>query len=202
MTLQIIGFPRSNFVRAVRMAAEEKGVAYALLPEKPHSDAVKAVNPTGKIPGMRHDGLELSESLAIGRYIDDAFDGPKLIPTDVKAAAKVNQWASCAAIEVDQLLMRNYVVEYAFNKDADGNVVRTKIDPALKRFPRMFGMLENAVSGGYFGGDAFSLADCILTPILNATSNFPEGKAAIVEKPALASYFAKMQDRASFKATG
>ena len=30
--------------------------------------------------------------------------------------------------------MRNYVVEYAFHKDDDGNVVRTKIDRALKRF--------------------------------------------------------------------
>ena len=61
MTLEIIGFARSNFVRAVRMAAEEKGIAYELLAELPHSDAVKAINPTGKIPAMRHDGFELSE---------------------------------------------------------------------------------------------------------------------------------------------
>jgi len=110
MTLEIIGFPRSNFVRAVRMVAEEKGVPYELLAEFPHSDTVKDLNPTGKIPAMRHDGLELCESLAIARYIDDAFDGPKMIPEDVKAAAHVNRWTAFAATEVDQLLMRNYVV--------------------------------------------------------------------------------------------
>ena len=123
MGLEIVGFPRSNFVRAVRMVAEEKGVAYELVAEMPHSDVVKGLNPTGKIPAMRHDGLELCESLAIARYIDDAFDGPKMIPENPKAAAPVNRFTAFAATEVDQLLMRNYVVEYAFHKDEDGNVV-------------------------------------------------------------------------------
>ena len=35
MTLEIIGFPRSNFVRTVRMVAHEKGVAYELDPAMP-----------------------------------------------------------------------------------------------------------------------------------------------------------------------
>lgn len=201
MTLEIVGFARSNFVRAVRMVAEEKGVAYDLVAELPHSDAVKALNPTGKIPAMRHDGFELSESQAIAQYIDEVFDGSKLIPAVPKAAATVRRWMAFAAVEVDQLLMRNYVVEYAFNKDKEGNVVRTKIDPALKRFPKMFRMLEAAVAGGYFGGSEFSMADCFIAPILNATSNFPEGKEAIAGSPGVAAYFAKMQERASFKAT-
>jgi glutathione S-transferase len=201
MTLEIVGFGRSNFVRAVRMVAEEKGVLYELVQERPHSDAVKSLNPTGKIPAMRHDGLELCESLAIARYIDDAFEGPKLIPADVKAAAVVNRWMACAATEIDQLLMRNYVVEYAFHKDEAGNVVRTKIDKALKRFPKMFATLEAAVADGFFGTAAFSMADCFLLPILNATNNFEEGKAAIAGAPNLSAYFTKMQERESFKAT-
>ena len=201
MTLEIIGFPRSNFVRAVRMVAEEKGVAYELAAETPHSDAVKAINPTGKIPAMRHDGLEISESLAIAAYIDDAFDGPKLAPEDPKGAAKVNQWTAFVATEVDQLLMRNYVVEYAFHKDTDGNVVRTKIDKAIKRFPKMFGMIEASLADGYLGGDRFTMADCFLAPILNAASNFPEGKAAIEASTAISAYMAKMNERPSFQAT-
>jgi glutathione S-transferase len=201
MTLEIVGFARSNFVRTVRMVAEEKGISYELVAELPHSDAVQAISPTGKIPGMRHDGFELSESLAIAQYIDTVFDGPKLVPADPKAGAKVRQWTAFAAIEADQLLMRNYVVEYAFNKDKEGNVVRTKIDPALKRFPKMFGMLEAAVADGYFGGSEFSMADCFIVPILNATSNFPEGKVAIAGSPTLAAYFARMQQRPSFVAT-
>jgi glutathione S-transferase len=201
MALEIIGFPRSNFVRSVRMVAEEKGVPYELLAELPHSDTVKGLNPTGKIPAMRHDGLELSESLAIARYIDDAFDGPKMIPEDLKAAANVNRWTAFAATEVDQLLMRNYVVEYAFHKDDDGNVVRTKIDKTIKRFPKMFKMLEDAVSAGCFGTASFSMADCFVMPILHATNIWDEGKEAIANSPKLNDYFTKYQDRESFKAT-
>lgn len=201
MTLQLIGISMSNFVRSIRMIAEEKGVAYEHIPARPHSDEVKAIHPLGQIPVIRHDGLELAESQAIARYIDDAFDGPKLIPADPKEAARVNQWTSIAAGAVDQLFMRNYVVEYAFHKDDDGNVVRTKIDPAVKRFPRMIGKLEAAVAPGFFGTGSFSMADCFLMPILAATQNFPEGKEQIGGSAALKGYFDRIAERPSFQKT-
>ena len=201
MAMQIIGIDRSNFVRTVRMCAEEKGVAYEHVPAAPHSDEVKEINPQGQIPVMRHDGIELCESQAIARYIDTAFDGPALVPTDPKAAAPVNQWVAATAGGVDQLLMRNYVVEYAFHKDEDGNVVRTKIDRALKRFPRMFSMLEGAVAPGYLGSSEFSMADCFLMPILNAAQLFPEGKEAVGNSAALKAYFDRVAERDSSKNT-
>lgn len=201
MALEIIGIARSNFVRTVRMCAEEKGVAYEHVSEMPHSDAVKAINPMGQVPVMRHDGLELCESQAIARYIDTAFDGPPLVPTNPKAAAPINRWVAAAAAGVDQLIMRNYVVEYVFHKDEDGNVVRTKIDRAVKRFPRMFGMLENAVAPGYLGSSEFSMADCFLAPILNAAQIFPEGKEAMANSAPLTAYFEKIAARDSFKNT-
>ena len=201
MTLEIIGFPRSNFVRTVRMVAHEKGVAYELTPAMPHSDEVKAIHPMGLIPVLRHDGLELAESQAIARYIDTAFEGPALLPGAPRAAASVNQWISLTAGAVDQLLMRNYVVEYAFHKDEDGNVVRTKIDRALKRFPAMFAMLEAAVAPGFLGTEAFSMADCFLVPILAATRNFPEGEAQLEGSAGLKAYFERIAERASFVET-
>ncbi|MEC7807422.1 MAG: glutathione S-transferase domain-containing protein, partial [Pseudomonadota bacterium] len=112
-----------------------------------------------------------------------------------------NRWTAFAATEVDQLLMRNYVVEYAFHKDEDGNTVRTKIDKALKRFPRMFRTLETAVETGFFGTALFSMADCFILPILNATNLWEEGQEAIASSPKLAEYFRLMQKRPSFEAT-
>ncbi len=201
MTLQIIGHPRSNFVRAVRMVAEEEGVPYENIAEMPHSDAVKAINPFGMIPVMRDDGLELAESQAIARYIDTAFDGPPLIPREPKAAAPINRWVSAVNTQVDQLLMRRYVVEYAFHKDEQGNVVRDEIDKAIKRFPKMFAILEEAIAPGYLGSAEFSMADCFLVPILHATQNFPEGKEALHASTALNAYYGKLAERPSFLAT-
>ena len=87
--LEIIGVPQSNYVWAVRMVCEEKGVAYDYKPERPHSPAVDAIHPFGKVPVMRHGDLELCESKAIATYIDRVFDGPKVIPDDAKRAAQV-----------------------------------------------------------------------------------------------------------------
>ncbi len=201
MTLQIIGFPRSNFVRTCRMAAIEKGVPHENVEALPHSDEVKAINPLGLIPVMRHGDLAIPESIAITRYIDTAFEGPALVPVDPLAAAPVNRWIGTVAVSVDQLLMRNYVVEYIFHKDDDGNVVRDKIDRAIRRFPRMFAMLDEAVAPGHLGGAEFSLADCFLMPILSATQLFPEGREAVAGAPRLAAYFDKVAARESFTQT-
>ena len=59
MALQIIGRLSSNFVRAVCMVAQEKGVPYEKISAAPHSDEVKALNPLGLILAMRHGGLDL-----------------------------------------------------------------------------------------------------------------------------------------------
>lgn len=201
MALEIIGFPRSNFVRTVRMLAREKGVAYEHVPELPHSDVVKALHPLGQIPVMRHDGVALFESAAIARYIDAVFDGPKLIPEDPKAAAVVNQWASFVQTAVDRLILRQYVVEYLFHKDDDGNVVRDEIDKAIKRFPKMFGVLDKATEGGFLAGDGFTMADCFLMPILGGAQMFPEGKEAFEASPNLKAYFETHAKRPSFADT-
>ena len=132
MTLQIIGFDQISSVP--RMAAHEKGVEYEHIAAMPHSDEVKAIHPLGQIPAMRHGDFELFEAIAIIRYIDAAFDGPALFPSDAQAAAKVDQLI--VATSVDQLLLRNYVVPYAFHRDAEGNVIRDKIDVAIKRSPK------------------------------------------------------------------
>ena len=96
MPLEIIGHPRSNFVRAVRMVALEKGVQHEHTPELPHSDVIKTLHPMGQIPAMGHEGLELFESMAIARYIDEVFDGPKMVPDEPSKAAKIVQWSSFA----------------------------------------------------------------------------------------------------------
>ena len=201
MTVQIIGFDRSNFVRTVRMVAHEKGVEYESVPETPHSPAVKAINPFGLIPVMRDGDLEIGESQAIARYLDRIGTGPALIPAEPVAAARVDASVAMIATSIDKVLLRQYVVPYIFHKDADGNVIRTDIDQAVKRFPRVFGTLNDAVSAGYMVGDAFSMADCFVMPMLAVAQMFPEGKAAMDEHPALQAYFERVAARESFVAT-
>ena len=140
--LQIIGAPQSNYVWTCRIAAAEKGVPYEHVSARPHTPEVNAVNPTGKIPGMRHGEITLGESKAICTYIDRAFAGPGLIPASAEAAALVEQWISIVNTTVDPVLMRQYLVAYLFPGTADGKPDRARIEAALPKMPALFDLLE------------------------------------------------------------
>ena len=59
--LEILGLPQSNYVWAVRMVCAEKGVPYELKAERPHTPAIDAIHPFGKMPAMRHGDVTLCE---------------------------------------------------------------------------------------------------------------------------------------------
>ncbi|MBO0734742.1 MAG: glutathione S-transferase family protein, partial [Methylocapsa sp.] len=86
--IEIIGAPQSAFVRAARMACEEKGIPYRLTLAVPHTPEVGCIHPYGKIPVMRYGDYELCESKAIACFVDRAFPGPKLFPGDAKLLGK------------------------------------------------------------------------------------------------------------------
>jgi glutathione S-transferase len=74
----IFGAPYSVYVRAVRLALEEKGAHYELIPVDifapggPPPERMTR-HPFGKIPAFEHAGFRLYEAGAITRYVDGAF---------------------------------------------------------------------------------------------------------------------------------
>ena len=88
-----------------------------------------------------------------------------------------------------------------FNKDKDGNVIRDEIDKAIKGFPKVFGVLDEAVKSGFYGSDSFSMADCFLLPILNSVQRYPEGKDAVENASNVSAYFKTHSERSSFVET-
>ncbi len=79
------------------LALMEKGVAFNshyldLLSFDQHKPDYLAVNPQGTIPAMTHGHRVLTESTAIMEYVDEAFDGPQLMPTDAQARWRVRWW--------------------------------------------------------------------------------------------------------------
>ncbi len=79
------------------LALEEKGVAWNshyinMLAFDQHQPEYLAVNPQGTIPAMIHGDLTLTESTAIMEYVDEAFDGPALMPADPRDRWRVRWW--------------------------------------------------------------------------------------------------------------
>ena len=201
-TLQIIGAAQSNFVRAARIAAHEKGVPYEFISAAPHSPEVKEIHPAGKIPVMRHGDVTMFESRAIIHYIDEHFEGPPLTLGDKHADAKVEQWISYICSVSDPLIVRRYLFAYVFPKTADKKPDRAIIDQALPAVAREIEVLDGAInSNGYLVSNRFSIADMYLLPIVHVARRLPESGEMIAKSKNLARYHDRHKERESFKAT-
>ena len=182
------------------MVCEEKGVSYEHRPERPHTPDVDAIHPFGKIPVMRHGDVTLCESKAIATYIDRMFGGPKVIPDDAKRAAQVEQWVSLGNVEFDKLMIRQYVVGYAFPKEP-GKPDMKAIGEAAEKMKPQIAVLDRAVAGtGHLVGDSFTLADINILPMLFYVNRFEEGKAMLAGAKSLSAYMERHFARPSFQA--
>ncbi|MBC7986575.1 MAG: glutathione S-transferase family protein [Sphingomonadaceae bacterium] len=79
------------------LALAEKGVAFNshyidMLQFDQHKPEYLAVNPQGTIPAMTHGDRVLTESTAIMEYVDNAFDGPELMPADPRDRWRIRWW--------------------------------------------------------------------------------------------------------------
>jgi len=82
----------------VRFAMAQKGV----VPDEMHYvDILKGeqfepgylkINPKAVVPSLVHDGNIINESTVICEYVNDAFEGPALVPEDPLARARVRLW--------------------------------------------------------------------------------------------------------------
>ena len=200
--LTILGAPASVYVWVVRMACAEKGVPYTLVPSMPHTAEIDAIHPFGKIPVMRHGDATLCESRAICLYIERTFEGPPLVPEDALAAARVEQWISLLNTHIAPVCVLQYLVGYFFPSTPDGAPDRALIDAALPAMRGQFAVLDAAVARtGYLVGDAFTLADIDLLPLLHFLQRLPEGGALLAQSPHLQRYFERGRRRPSFTQT-
>lgn len=203
----VYGADYSTYVRTVRLALLEKGVPYTLVPvdvfgAEGRSPEHLARHPFGKIPAFEHDGLRLHETGAIVRYVDEAFAGPALQPTDARARARMNQIIGVVdAYAYDTLVWKVYVERNAprlRERPAD----EAAIAAALPRVATCMGVLEGlAADARCLCGDAPGLADCFLVPVFAYFATTPEGARAIAASNRLGRWWRDIATRDSVRAT-
>ncbi len=194
----VYGMPVSTFVRTACMALAEKGVPYTLQPVAPHSPEIKALHPFGKIPALRHGDLVLFESLAITRYIDEAFDGPALQPADPVGRAVMSQWIGACLDEIYGSLVRRYLMIYFRARFMGAPIDPAEVAAALPEVAATLRMLDAALDGKEtFTGTAITLADLFLLPMLAPVQAMPENTAVMAELPNLSGWYGRMAARPS-----
>lgn len=203
----VYGPSYSTYVRTARLALEEKHVEYAFhhvgMLEGEHQQApFLARNPYGKVPAFEHDGLRLYETNVITRYVDRAFPGPALQPTDARGLALMDQAISIAdtfgyAAIVGTLVWQRMVVPMLKGTPDDKMVADAlpRIKLTLAEYERILG------DRAWFGGADLTLADLHLAPIFAYMTGTPEGAEMMGAHPKLGAWWAKMSARESMAKT-
>jgi glutathione S-transferase len=204
----IIGLDASTLTRSARIACEEKGIEYNVSPgplkqiSDLRSPEFLALNPFGRIPVLIHGNVTLFETMANCRYVNDAFDGPPIVPEDTLTAAVMEQWASALISSVDRNLIRRFVVQYAFPSGPDGAPDRVTIDAALPDVAADLARIDAALAQTtYLAGDTPTIADFILLPMIGYVAVMAEGPDLMSNAPNLARFLDTFAKRPSYAAT-
>ncbi len=203
----VFGAAYSVYVRIVRLALEEKGVPYRLeevdifAEGGPPADYLQR-HPFARIPAFEHDGFRLFESGAIGRYIDEAFDGPPLMPDDARARARVNQITGLLDSYAYRAMVWDVYVERVDVPNEGGVSDEEKIAAGLKTAGICLTALEVIMGeGDYLAGPRVTLADLHAAPMFECLLGVPEGAALLERHPALVRWWDRMAARPSLTAT-
>jgi glutathione S-transferase len=180
--ITLYGHPMSTCTRKVLMTLAETETAYEMrvidfATAEHKKPAHVSRQPFGRVPAIEDGGFEMFESRAIARYVNDKAHG-KLVPADVRAHAKMEQWISIETSEFSAQAMK-FIYEHVFKRPQEAAV----LEAASKAVETVLGVLEKQLAATpYLAGADFSLADvmympyfeyCMLTPAKEIFARYP-----------------------------
>lgn len=188
--VEIFGFAGSTFVRTARMACEEKNVDYQLQPLEFGEDSHRALHPFLRMPVARIGKSILYETLAITTCIDEAFDGPALMPKEPVDRARVLQWISTCSDYLYASLVRGLLKEENVDEEA------------LARARRDLEIVDRQLRGSPFlvGGEIY-LCDLFLTPIIAFVESRAPNSPLFTGLEGIGAWKQRLWSRDSFAAT-
>lgn len=198
--MKVFGALLSPFVRKVVVAAEEKGMAYQLVPSSPGSPdpAFLAASPFGKIPAIEDEGFMLADSSAIIHYMEAKQPSPALIPADPQARGR--------AIWFDEFADTLYMTsggKILFHRLVAPKLLKLPCDEATAvqgeaELPRICDYLESvAPAEGWLAGE-FSVGDISVASIIRSLAYVGHGPNA-ARYPATAAWYARVTGRPAWQ---
>ena len=168
MALVLYGFWRSLATYRVRAALNVKGIAYEerivdLGQGEQLQPAYRALNPQGALPLLDHDGLRLTQSLAIMEYLEETWPQVPLLPVDAPGRARVRSLAQVTIADVHPLItprIREWL-EHDYGIDEPGRMrwIRHWFDQGTQVLEAR---LAEPSTGAFAHGDEPTIADMAL----------------------------------------
>lgn len=199
----LYGLHRSVYTRIAALTLLEKGVSYELDDIEIFAPAGVPTShfgrhPFGRIPVLQYGDFLLYETQAICRFVDEAFDGPRLQPNTPSARARMVQVIGVLDSYAYRPMVWDVFVQRVGaplqGRPADEAAIAAAIPKVQATLSALAGLLDGQL---YFGGTSPSLADFHAYPMLTVLGLASEGDAALHEQPQLANWRARMSERPS-----
>jgi glutathione S-transferase len=194
--MKLYSGPLSLFTAKVRIALDEKGLAYELVSVpfgraqgySPKHPDVLALNPKGQVPVLVDGALALYDSTVILEYLEDRHPTPPLYPRDPAARARVRQ-LEAAADEILFPLVFELIQEVFYTTVGRDEV---RIAKAREAIARHYAGLEARLGEEFLAGE-FSVADIGYFLTITFATNLGAGLDETV--PGLQAWYARVAAR-------
>lgn len=203
----LYGASYSVYTRIARLAFEEKGMPYRLVETDvfaaggPPADHLRR-HPFGRIPALDHADFVLYETVAIARYVDEAFPGPPLQPDSASSRARVSQIISLLDSYGYRPMVWDVYVERVLAGEEGRVPDEARIVAALARSAIVLGELERMIgTRAFLAGEDITLADLHAAPMIAYFRLAPEGAQALSRHTRLAAWWDRMNGRPSLQRT-
>jgi glutathione S-transferase len=197
------GVNASPFVRKVRVALKEKGIAYELDPVMPFnvSDEYKKMSPLGKVPCYTpKDGVHIPDSSVIVAYLERTNPNHSLYPENAEEYARalfLEEYADSALVAaVGTVFFQRIVGPIFMGQKTDEALVTAALE---KQLPPLLAWVDSQIAGKeFFVGNRLTIADiAIASPFVNFMHAGEKVDAA--KYPNLAAFLDRMFERPAFK---
>lgn len=193
--------PLSPFCRKVRLVLAEKKIEVELVAEKPWEERMDflRLNPAGKVPMLRIDGLVLSDSNAIFEYLEEVYPESPLLPQSAPERAEARRLTAWFDDKFHREVTVNLLYERVYKRMSKSGYPESKaIKAGAKNIKYHIDYIGWLMEGRrWLAGDQMTIADFAAAAQLSSLDYI--GDVDWARNDAMRDWYSKIKSRPAFR---